>query len=201
MAAARSLNFKEKQFMGYTQYFRKKELTHDQKTWDEFLQDCKKVACRFKLQIPQSIQFITDDDKIIKGDIDIPIGDGMGEGKCPEFTNDHIWFNGVKKDSHETLHISRDDSDKFKMERMGDYYKDMWERDKSIFGFTKTAQKPYDLLVTATLTLYKHHFGEKVEVSGDGGPEGFQEGLDLVNETLGYSIAMNDIYPSDEEED
>ena len=187
--------------MGYTQYYSKKELTHDQKKWDAFLQDAKTVACRFKLTIPQSIQFITDDDKIIKGDIDIAIGDGMGEGGTLEFIIDSICFNGVGGDSHETLSIDRDDSYKTKEGRMADYYKEMWERDKSMFNFTKTAYKPYDLLVTAILALYKHHFGDAVSISGDGGPEGYEEGLKLVNETLKLNIKMNDIYPANEEDD
>jgi len=188
--------------MGYTQYFKKKELTHDPKTWDAFLQDCKKVACRFKLCLPQSIQFITDDDKVIVGDIDTEIGDGMGDGGHPEFTSKRIWFNGVGDDSHETLSINQDDAPSIEGEgRMVSYYKEQWERDKMISGFTKTAHKPYDLLVTATLVLYKHHFGDLVEISGGGGPEGYQAGLDLVNETLGCKIAMKDIYPQDCEED
>jgi len=188
--------------MGYTQYYSKKELTHDQKKWDAFLLDAKTVACRFKLSIPQSIQFITDDDKIIKGDIDIAIGDGMGEGGTPEFTIDKIWFNGVGGDSHETLAIDRDDSHKIAGDgRMVSYYKEMWENKRSMFGFTKTAHKPYDLLVTATLILYKHHFGDAVSISGDGGPEGYQAGLDLVNETLKRNISMDDVYPQDCEEE
>ena len=182
--------------MGYTQYYSKKELTHDQTKWNAFLQDAKTVACRFILCIPQSIQFITNDDKVIKGDIDIAIGDGMGEGGSPEFTKDKIWFNGVGKDAHETLAIDRDDAYKLKDGgRMADYYKDMWERDCKMFGFTKTANKPYDLLVTATLILYKHHFGDAVSISGDGGPEGYERGLDLVNETLKLKIRLQDVYP------
>jgi len=160
--------------MGYTHYFRRSEKAHPQKKWDAFLEDAKRVACRFKLQIPQSIQFITDDDKVIKGDINIPIGDGMGEGGPPEYTKDKLWFNGVGENAHETLGIDRVSGEDF--------------------GFTKTAHKPYDLLVTATLVLYKHHFKDKVDVSGDGGPDGFREGLDLVNETLNLKIEMDDVY-------
>jgi len=186
--------------MGYTHYFNRKELTHDKDQWNSFLKDVKKVACRFKLCIPKSIQFITDDDKVIRGDINISIGDGMGDRNPPEFTEEHIWFNGVGNQSCETLSINRDDSFNLKDEnRMTDYYKRMWEREKHLFGFTKTAHKPYDLLVTAVLVLYKHHFKDKVEVSGDGGPEGFKEGLNLVNETLNTSIKIEDIYSSDEE--
>jgi len=181
--------------MGYSHSFYKKELTHSKKNWNAFLTDVKKVASRFKLCIPNSVAFITDKDDLINGDIDIKIGDGMGEGLPPEFDGDHIWFNGVEDESHETLCIDRDHKAKLDDEsNMGDYYREMWESDAEIFGFTKTNRKPYDLLVTATLVLYKHHFKKKVSVKFEDGFAGFQEGLKLVNDTLGYKIVKEDIY-------
>ena len=183
--------------MGYSHYFYKKELKHSNVSWNAFLKDVKKVACRFKLAIPKSVAFITDKEELIKGDIDIKIGDGMGEGLPPEFDEEHIWFNGVGDDSHETLHICKDDTEKLEGS-MSDYYKDMWRCDKHIFGFTKTNRKPYDLLVTATLVLYKHHFKDKVEIRSDDGFDGFKEGLELVNSTLGYKIVKEDIYNPEE---
>lgn len=182
--------------MGFSQYFSKKELVHDDATWDVFLKDVKKVASRFDLCIPNSIHFIKDEDTPISRDIHIKIGDGMGNGNAPEFDDKHIWFNGVGEDSHETLSISKDDSWRINPEdnRMYDYYKGMWGDKKEIFGFTKTNHKPYEILVLATLVLYKHHFKDKVDVFGDAGREGFQEGVNLVNETLGTSINVDDIY-------
>lgn len=41
------------------------------------------------------------------------------------------------------------------------------------FQFCKTARKPYDTAVTACLLLAKHHFGSAIEITSDGGPEGF----------------------------
>lgn len=165
--------------MGYTHYYSHSK-TIPQDKWDAFLIEVKTVACRFKLKIPQSVQFIKGDDSIIHGDQGIEIGDGMGDGGQPDFTKSSICFNGVGDDAHETLGIDRDDTGG---------------------QFCKTAKKPYDLLCTATLVLYKHHFGDNVSVGSDGGPEGFQEGLDLVNDTLKTNIRLQDIYPSDEEED
>lgn len=187
--------------MGYSHYYYKKEIKHSKKNWIAFLTDVKKVASRFKLCIPKSVAFIKDEENLIKGDIDILIGDGMGEGQQPEFDEDHIWYNGVGEDSCETLNISRDDSWKLdpKDNRMYDYYKDIWDREGHLFGFTKTNRNPYDLLVTATLVLYKHHFKDKVSVSFDDGFDGFKEGLELVNETLGYKIVKEDIYNPDRE--
>lgn len=166
--------------MGYTHYYKRTVNEIPEDKWNAFLNDVKQVACRFSLCVPQSIQFITDH-KGITNDIKIPIGDGGGEGSSPEFTKDSVCFNGVGDDSHETLGINRVDG--------------------SDFDFCKTAHKPYDLLVTATLSLFKHHFGDSVTVSGDGGPEGFQKGLDLVNETLKLSIELDDIYPQYNDEE
>jgi len=182
--------------MGYTQYFSKKELTHPKKKWDAFLTDVKKVANTFNLCKLQSVDFIQDG---ICGnkDSDIKIGDGSGEGDTPEFTASYICFNGVGENAHETLRIERDSSHILKSdERMDKFYRDNWENEGRYSDFTKTNHKPYDTLVTATLALYKYHFGDKVTVSGDGGPDGFQAGLDLVNETLGTSIKMDDVYPT-----
>lgn len=177
--------------MGYTHYFRKKELVHDQKTWDKFLEDTLKVASRFKIQTPNSIKFIKDIEDS-KPDINILIGDGMGDGGTPTFNNDEICFNGVGDDSHETFRIKRDHT--FLLEPTTDSWtkheQERWKEQKELFDFTKTNHKPYDLLVTAVMILYKHHFGDVVQISGDGGSEGFADGTRLVNQTLGY-----DLYP------
>jgi hypothetical protein len=184
--------------MGYTHYFRKKELVHDQKTWDKFLNDTLKVASRFGIQIPNSVDYILDKNSR-KPDIDIPIGDGMGDGGSPTFNHDEICFNGVGDDSHETFRIKKDHS--FLLEDTTDNWtkhkQENWKNDKEIFDFTKTNQKPYDLLVTAVMALYKFHFKDKVAISGDGGREGFEEGITLVNETLGYKIKAEKLIEGD----
>ena len=186
--------------MGYTQYFSKKELTHTQEKWDLFLKDVKEVANTFNLCLPQSIDFIKEGSGMVGNrESHIRIGDGGGCGNQPEFTKDEICFNGVGDDSHETLHIERDSSLILtSTDRMDIFAKENWEKDGSHFGFTKTAHKPYDLLVTATLALYKHHFGDKVSISGDGGQEGYAEGVSLVNQVLSKSLNMEDIFPEEE---
>jgi hypothetical protein len=184
--------------MGYTHYFRKKELVHDQKTWDKFLNDTLKVASRFGIQIPNSVDYILDKNSR-KPDIDIPIGDGMGDGGSPTFNHDEICFNGVGDDSHETFRISRDHSylNKEQTDNWSKHVQDTWKKDAEIFDFTKTNRKPYDLLVTAVMTLYKHHFKDKVEISGDGGEEGFDGGINLVNDTLKYSLTIKELIERD----
>jgi len=64
-----------------------------------------------------------------------------------EYGDDKIVFNGVGANSHETFFVSADGVD---------------------FNFCKTAQKPYDTAVTASLILAKKIFGDKFQVSSDG---------------------------------
>jgi len=180
--------------MGYTHYFLKKELTHPQEKWDAFTKDVLNVAKNFNLCNLKSVDFIKEGGMLGNPNSPISIGDGSGEGNAPEFSKDCIWINGVGDESHETLHIERDSS------KITGYQKDQWEKDKELFGFTKTNHKPYDIMVTATLLLYKHHFKELVIVSGDGGPDGFQEALELVNGTNKTSISMEDVYPTEQED-
>lgn len=183
--------------MGYTHYFKKKELEHDQKTWDNFLKDSLKVASRFKLQVPVSYHYIMD--TAYDPDIDIEIGDGMGDGGSPVFDNNEICFNGVGEDSHETFRVNRDDSYLLKpvQDSWTKHQQEVWNKEGTLFNFTKTNRKPYDLLVTSVMILYKHHFGESVDISGDGGIDGFEEGAKLINDTLGYEINLESMMRRD----
>lgn len=184
--------------MGYTHYITKKELVHDQKTWDQFLSDSLKVASRFGVKVPNSVDYILDKN-IPKPDINIAIGDGMGDGGPPTFDNTSICFNGVGDDSHETFRITRDHSylNKEQTDNWSKHVQETWSNEQRIFDFTKTNRKPYDLLVTAVMALYKYYFRDKVEISGDGGIEGFEEGLKLVNDTLGYHIPLDGLMIED----
>lgn len=72
-------------------------------------------------------------------------------------------FNGVGDEAHETLAISRTTED---------------------FDFCKTARKPYDLAVTASLIAFQRMFieGDKVliDLTSDGEDEGgWNEGIKL----------------------
>lgn len=65
-----------------------------------------------------------------------------------QFTDDLIAFNGVGDDSHESF---------------------IFEREASGFEFCKTAQKPYDVLVTAALLIIRRYVGSHwISISSDG---------------------------------
>ena len=91
----------------------------------------------------------------------IPLGNGLGDDK-PELSDSLVVFNGVGDGSHESFALSID----------GDG-----------FNFCKTARKPYDAVVTASLIHAKKIFGPAIEVSSDGGWDEW-EGGQLLYETV-----------------
>lgn len=87
----------------------------------------------------------------------VVVADWEGVG-VPEITADVIRFNGIGQDSHETFHISRQPGG---------------------FNFCKTAQKPYDEVVTAVLLRAKDYFGDGLTLASDGTWEEWLPGRDL----------------------
>lgn len=73
-----------------------------------------------------------------------------------------IYFNGVGRDAHETFVITSEDTG---------------------FSFCKTAEKPYDTVVTAILIHLKQSLGSKVVVTSDGDWSDW-EGGQLLYETV-----------------
>ena len=82
-----------------------------------------------------------------------------------EYGDDKIVFNGVGTNSHETFFVSAGGVD---------------------FNFCKTAQKPYDTAVTASLILAKKIFGDNIKISSDGNWSEWESGQ-LLYESV-YNI-------------
>jgi hypothetical protein len=76
----------------------------------------------------------------------IPLGNGLGFD-APNIDETLVAFNGVGEGGHETFGIRLEDKG---------------------FDFCKTAQKPYDSVVTASLIHAKKIFGDAIEISSDG---------------------------------
>jgi hypothetical protein len=87
-----------------------------------------------------------------------------------EYGDDKIVFNGVGANSHETFYVSADGVD---------------------FNFCKTAQKPYDTAVTASLILAKKIFGDNIKISSDGDWSDWESGQ-LLYESV-YDIQPENI--------
>jgi len=80
-------------------------------------------------------------------------------------------FNGKQELAHEDFVLR-------------DFYKNNGQG-----GFCKTAQKPYDTVVTACLAILKHHLRDQIVVDSDGRPKDFNKGLGLVIAALNYRPA------------
>jgi hypothetical protein len=96
----------------------------------------------------------------------VPIRNYDGEGS-PTLTKKEIAFNGAAPDDdHESFFIPLKPED---------------------FEFCKTAHKPYDVVVTACLTLLAADYG--FSVSSDGDVEDWDAGVTLAERALGRSFA------------
>lgn len=98
---------------------------------------------------------------------------GLGEGE-PRISENEVWFNGDGTNDqnldHETFAID--------LFETGNYRKiDEFDKD-GIFGFCKTAHKPYDFAVMISLMVIKHHLGSDFNISSDGDLEdGWDEAI------------------------
>ena len=86
-------------------------------------------------------------------------------------TGENIFFNGVGDNAHETFSITSED--------VG-------------FDFCKTAEKPYDTVVTAVLIWLKTVLGDAVQVKSDGVWQDWEGGA-LLFETV-FDIQPNSVF-------
>lgn len=102
--------------------------------------------------------------------------DGTGD---PEITAKTVGLNGVgEDDSHETFRVSQTWEPSYPGDKPAD--------DGLNFHFCKTARKPYDVVVVASLIALKHRLGEAVQISSDGDDADWDEGRALAQSTLGF---------------
>jgi hypothetical protein len=94
---------------------------------------------------------------------------GDGEG-APEIRG-KISFNGKgDEDSHESFFLA------------------LGLKENEDFNFCKTAQKPYDVVVSACLCVLAYRLGTGIEVSVDGDYEDWVAGAKLATKVLGIKI-------------
>lgn len=96
-------------------------------------------------------------------------------------SNDTIIFNGKGSDGHETFLFTLEAD-------VEDYVEDKTRA----FVFCKTARKPYDKYVTATLVLAKLIFKDDIKVSSDGEISDWQAGKALAEAVWGNVIEIKD---------
>lgn len=93
-------------------------------------------------------------------------------------------FNGCEEQSHETFRLGAKPVD----------VDTPWNKgNEKIFDFCKTARKPYDTVVVACLAALADILGDDIEVSSDGSPEDWKDGVKLASLTLKRKI-KNPLY-------
>lgn len=145
--------------MGYTHYWYRDEKL-DKEKFAKASKDCKLVTDYLRTKGIQ-IQFESD------------------EPDPPVFDDNLIRFNGQEDEGHETFYIAQEFDEGYRQP----------DDTGKLFAFCKTARKPYDTAVTACLIILKHHLGDAIRLSSDGGNEGWLEGLEVVQAVLSYGEA------------
>ena len=158
--------------MGYTHYYHV-ESYYEEEVWDDLVKDVKKL-----LEIAWGDE---DDSTTLLGDLISKKNTSLSKYYLDE---NQISFNGVGEDAHEQFQL---------YQRMPPEVFEKYEESALMVGshrliapyteFTKTAHKPYDLVVCCCLILAKKHFGDKILVTSDGT---WEQDWQHANETIMY---------------
>jgi len=125
--------------------------------------------------------------------VDAAIRDGIAleghedKGDAPVVTSDEVRFNGTGEHAHETLRLVRNVTG------------EPMRAGEGVFDFCKTAYKPYDLPVTAVLSLYKHYFPNVTSISSDGDASDWLRGVAFVEAACGLDVEIP-LHDDDDEE-
>jgi hypothetical protein len=143
--------------MGYTHYW---TFDRSKMTQDELKIAFKKAVdeiVNLKNNLPKEI--------VIKG--------GQGDGE-PIFSEEEIWFNGdfESESEHETFRVTLEQP-KICIHHDANPLKSIYRNQN--FKFCKTARKPYDLLVCASLIALNKYMPEAFTYSSDGGEEDWKK--------------------------
>jgi len=114
---------------------------------------------------------------------DISVRSECDESTPPILSDELIRFNGVGNEGHETFFLARIDKD---------IAESSPKNPKISFFFCKTACKPYDIFVVASLILAKVIFEEDVEISSDGSLNEWEDGRGLASHVYGREIKITE---------
>ena len=194
--------------MGYTHYYYVSSY-YKQEAWDSLLKDVKKLLV---LPIPK-VCAVGDKPPYEYENFDINnLGDLINSDKRSREDGQYnideteISFNGIGQLSHEQFHIyQRMPPDVF--ERQEEFAKRFAVppgvgataadrvREKGgttilhpYFEFTKTARKPYDIVVQCCLILAKKHFGKEIAISSDGAKDDWTDAINIIEKNFGYKV-------------
>ena len=193
--------------MGYTHYYYVSSY-YKQETWNALLKDVKKLLV---LPIPK-VWAVGDTPPYEYEYFDINnLGDLINSKEVTDGNQGHynideteISFNGVGELAHEQFKLyQRMPPDVF--ERHEEFAKrniisQSTDVDLKInkptsnrmlhpyFEFTKTARKPYDIVVQCCLILAKKHLDKGIAISSDGGPYDWTDAVNIIEKNFGYKV-------------
>jgi hypothetical protein len=107
-----------------------------------------------------------------------------------------IDFNGIGEDGHENF--------KIEVEYNPESYEDeVWKFDCCKTSFENYPFKAYDKYVVACLYIFKYHLGDEFLITSDGALSDWTEGIQMVQDNLGYPYNIRDFkfntFPKDKE--
>lgn len=151
--------------MGYTHYwYRDESLMFPQDALDFYAE-----FTRYAVQIIQTAE---------KQGVQLadPSGQHLGAWRVD---GESVRLNGYAENSHES----------FVWEKVCPEPQD-WVKESGYFDFCKTAQKPYDVVVTALLLGAREAYGDAVRISSDGSPSEWEDGVRLFREATGLVATL-----------
>ena len=191
--------------MGYTHYYYVNSY-YDQDKWDALIKDVKKLL---ELPIPKALLIGNSEDHDYSWYEIKNLGELINGKKVTDGNQGHynineaeISFNGVGELAHEQFHLwQKMPPDVF--ERQEEFAKkfaippELQPADEStsgsnmahqFFECTKTARKPYDIVVQCCLILAKKHFDTAIAISSDGGKDEWETAIDIIEKNFGYKV-------------
>jgi hypothetical protein len=189
--------------MGYTHYYYVSSY-YKQEVWDALLKDVKKLlvlpipkVCAVSNTPPYEYEYMDIDNLGELINTEEVIDGNQGYYNIDET---EISFNGIGELAHEQFKLyQRMPPDVF--ERQEEFAK-RWSVPPGIevqkeqnskmlhpyFECTKTARKPYDIVVQCCLILAKKHLGDGIAVSSDGGEDEWTEAIRIIEKNFGYKV-------------
>ena len=191
--------------MGYTHYYYVNSY-YDQDKWDALIKDVKKLL---ELPIPKALLIGNSEDHDYSWYEIKNLGELINGKKVTDGNQGHynineaeISFNGVGELAHEQFQLwQKMPPDVF--ERQEEFAKkltippELQPADEStgganmahqFFECTKTARKPYDIVVQCCLILAKKHFDTAIAISSDGGKDEWETAIDIIEKNFGYKV-------------
>ncbi len=153
--------------MGFTHYWRRPATLHNA-TFETWVEDVKCLLLNLPKHSSSAGGYYSADPVAICG----PLGTGK-----PKLTKALVSLNGdaSRELDHETFYVPR-------VMKPEEWQKP--DQDNLWFSFTKTARKPYDLIVAAALLVLKARFGDAIKVSSDGDSEDWAPAVELFKQTF-----------------